>query len=115
MHKKSLNYSLRITKKAVKEIRSYIKYPNKSRLRFRINVVGGGCKGLKYKFFIDKNKNIDDILIKKKGIKIAIDPISFQYLVGSTIDFIDTLEKSQFMINNPNVSTTCQCGSSFGM
>ncbi|ARC54178.1 iron-sulfur cluster insertion protein ErpA [Candidatus Riesia pediculicola] len=102
-----------ITKSAAKEIKSHIKYSNKSKSFFRIYIVGGGCSGLKYKFIIGKKKDKDDIVLKKKGIKLVIDPISFQYLSGSIIDFSETIENSQFIVNNPNASVTCNCGSSF--
>ncbi len=82
-------------------------------LKLRVFVQGGGCSGFQYGFTFDEVINDDDTAIDKEGVQLLIDPMSFQYLVGSEIDFKDDLEGSQFVIRNPNANSTCGCGSSF--
>jgi len=82
-------------------------------LRLRVFVQGGGCSGFQYGFTFDESVNEDDTTIEKNGVQLLIDPMSFQYLVGAEIDYKDDLEGAQFVIRNPNATTTCGCGSSF--
>jgi len=82
-------------------------------LRLRVFVQGGGCSGFQYGFTFDESVNDDDTTIDKHGVQLLIDPMSFQYLVGAEIDYKDDLEGAQFVIRNPNATTTCGCGSSF--
>src|SRR5665647_1160870 len=81
--------------------------------KLRIAVSGGGCSGLQYGFTLDGVTNEDDTVLNKNGVQLLIDPMSFQYLVGAEIDYQDGLEGAQFVIKNPNATTTCGCGSSF--
>ena len=82
-------------------------------LKLRVFVQGGGCSGFQYGFTFDEVINEDDTAIDKEGVQLLIDPRSFQYLVGAEIDYKDDLEGSQFVIRNPNATSTCGCGSSF--
>ncbi|MFA5598224.1 MAG: iron-sulfur cluster insertion protein ErpA [Pusillimonas sp.] len=82
-------------------------------LKLRVFVQGGGCSGFQYGFTFDEVINDDDTAIDKEGVQLLIDPMSFQYLVGAEIDYKDDLEGSQFVIRNPNATSTCGCGSSF--
>lgn len=82
-------------------------------LRLRVFVQGGGCSGFQYGFTFDETVNDDDTTIQKGGVELLVDPMSFQYLVGAEIDYKDDLEGAQFVIRNPNATTTCGCGSSF--
>ena len=82
-------------------------------LKLRVFVQGGGCSGFQYGFTFDEVINEDDTAIDKEGVQLLIDPMSFQYLVGAEIDYKDDLEGSQFVIRNPNATSTCGCGSSF--
>ena len=82
-------------------------------LRLRVFVQGGGCSGFQYGFTFDETVNDDDTTIQKDGVELLVDPMSFQYLAGSEIDYKDDLEGAQFVIRNPNANTTCGCGSSF--
>ena len=82
-------------------------------LKLRVFVQGGGCSGFQYGFTFDEVINDDDTAIDKEGVQLLIDPMSFQYLVGAEIDYRDDLEGSQFVIRNPNATSTCGCGSSF--
>jgi iron-sulfur cluster insertion protein len=84
-------------------------------LKLRVFVQGGGCSGFQYGFTFDEVINEDDTALDKDGVQLLVDPMSFQYLVGAEIDYKDDLEGAQFVIRNPNASTTCGCGSSFSV
>lgn len=84
-------------------------------LGLRIYVQGGGCSGFQYGFsFVNKEEDGDTIVESDEGLKIYVDPMSMMYLEGSEIDYVKSLSGEQFAIRNPNVTTTCGCGSSFG-
>ena len=82
-------------------------------LKLRVFVQGGGCSGFQYGFTFDEIVNEDDTRMEKNGVSLLIDAMSLQYLVGAEIDYKDDLEGAQFVIRNPNATTTCGCGSSF--
>ena len=84
-------------------------------LKLRVFVQGGGCSGFQYGFTFDEIVNEDDTKMEKNGVTLLIDAMSLQYLVGAENDYKDDLEGSQFVIRNPNASTTCGCGSSFSV
>ena len=81
----------------------------------RLSVDGGGCSGFQYGFTFDEDMAEDDTRMEKNGVSLLIDAMSYQYLVGAEIDYKDGLEGAQFVIKNPNASTTCGCGSSFSV
>src|SRR5919206_347777 len=82
-------------------------------LKLRVFVQGGGCSGFQYGFTFDEVINEDDTTMSKNGVVLLIDSMSYQYLVGAEIDYQEGLEGAQFVIKNPNATTTCGCGSSF--
>jgi iron-sulfur cluster insertion protein len=82
-------------------------------LMLRVYVQGGGCSGMQYGFEFDEKTEDGDTQVEKLGVKLLVDPMSFQYLNGAEIDYREGLEGAQFVIRNPNASTTCGCGSSF--
>ena len=82
-------------------------------LKLRVFVQGGGCSGFQYGFTFDEIANEDDTVMQKNGVSLLIDAMSYQYLVGAEIDYTEGLEGSQFVIKNPNATSTCGCGSSF--
>jgi iron-sulfur cluster insertion protein len=82
-------------------------------LKLRVFVSGGGCSGFQYGFTFDEVTNEDDTALEKNGVTLLIDPMSYQYLVGAEIDYSEGLEGAQFVIKNPNATSTCGCGSSF--
>jgi iron-sulfur cluster insertion protein len=82
-------------------------------LKLRVFVQGGGCSGFQYGFTFDEVVNEDDTEMKKNGVTLLIDAMSLQYLMGAEIDYKDDLQGAQFVIKNPNATTTCGCGSSF--
>jgi iron-sulfur cluster insertion protein len=76
---------------------------------------GGGCSGFQYGFTFDEAVNEDDTVMDKSGVQLLVDSMSYQYLVGAEIDYKDDLNGAQFVIKNPNATTTCGCGSSFSV
>lgn len=104
---------LNFTDAAVEKVRELLIEEGNSDLKLRVFVQGGGCSGFQYGFTFDEEVNDDDTTIDKGGVQLLVDPMSFQYLVGAEIDYKDDLEGAQFVIRNPNASTTCGCGSSF--
>ena len=84
-------------------------------LKLRVFVTGGGCSGFQYGFTFDEIVNDDDTTVEKGGVQLLVDPMSYQYLVGAEIDYVESLEGSQFTIKNPNAQSTCGCGSSFSV
>ncbi|MFO1270042.1 MAG: iron-sulfur cluster insertion protein ErpA [Rubrivivax sp.] len=84
-------------------------------LKLRVFVQGGGCSGFQYGFTFDEIVNDDDTQMSKNGVTLLIDAMSLQYLMGAKIDYKEDLSGSQFVIQNPNATTTCGCGSSFSV
>lgn len=84
-------------------------------LKLRVFVQGGGCSGFQYGFTFDEAVNEDDMQMVKNGVTLLIDAMSLQYLTGAEIDYKEGLEGAQFVIKNPNATTTCGCGSSFSV
>jgi len=84
-------------------------------LNLRVYVTGGGCSGFQYGFSFDNKIDEDDTCIEKDGANLVIDSLSLQYLQGSTVDYVEDLTGSKFIISNPNATTTCGCGESFSI
>jgi iron-sulfur cluster assembly accessory protein len=82
---------------------------------FRVSVEGGGCSGFQYQFDIVKERATDDLLIERDGARVVVDPISLGFVQGSELDFVDDLIGAQFKLNNPNVTASCGCGTSFSI
>lgn len=101
------------TESAANKVRELIEEEGTPDLKLRVFVSGGGCSGFQYGFTFDETVNDDDTMVEKDGVSLLIDPMSLQYLVGAEIDYTDGLQGSQFVIRNPNATTTCGCGSSF--
>ncbi len=100
---------------AAAKVRMLIEEEGNDELALRVFVTGGGCSGFQYGFSFDEAINEDDTVVEKAGVKLLVDSLSYQYLVGSEVDYKEGLEGAQFVINNPNASTTCGCGSSFSI
>lgn len=107
--------ALLFTDNAAAKVKNLIAEEDNPSLMLRVYVTGGGCSGFQYGFTFDESSNDGDTCIEKDGVKLLVDPMSFQYLAGAEIDFVDDLEGARFVIRNPNATTTCGCGSSFGM
>jgi iron-sulfur cluster insertion protein len=104
---------LLFTDNAANKVKALIVEEGNAELKLRVFVSGGGCSGFQYGFTFEEKPNEDDTVLEKNGVQLLIDPMSYQYLVGSEIDYKEDLEGAQFVIKNPNATTTCGCGSSF--
>jgi len=101
------------TDSAAAKVKELIEEEGNPGLKLRVFVTGGGCSGFQYGFTFDEEVADDDTTMEKNGVVLLIDPMSYQYLVGAEIDYTEDLEGSQFVIRNPNATSTCGCGSSF--
>lgn len=113
--KKIINNHIKLTKNAIKKIKSLLLIKKNQNLKLRIYILGGGCSGFQYQFNFDKNIHQDDIVINQENACLIIDPISLQYIYGGEIDYIENLEGSKFIVRNPNAKNTCGCGASFNI
>jgi iron-sulfur cluster insertion protein len=104
---------LEVTGSAVTKVKSLQAEEDNQDLKLRIFVTGGGCSGFQYGFSFEELTTDDDITVSQDGITVLIDSLSYQYLVGSKVDYEEDLMGSKFVISNPNATTTCGCGSSF--
>lgn len=105
--------ALVFTDAAAEKVKDLLAEEGNPDLKLRVFVQGGGCSGFQYGFTFDESVNEDDTTIDKAGVQLLIDPMSYQYLFGAEIDYKDDLEGAQFVIRNPNATSTCGCGSSF--
>jgi iron-sulfur cluster insertion protein len=119
------------TDAAAKKVFTLVQEEGNPALKLRTFITGGGCSGFQYGFTFDEKQNEDDIVIEKKvsadddddggegtggqSVCLLVDPLSFQYLMGATIDYREDLNGAQFVVSNPNAKTTCGCGSSFSV
>ena len=100
---------------AALKVRELVEEEENPNLKLRVYVTGGGCSGFQYGFTFDEKANEGDMAIEKNEVTLVVDPMSLQYLVGGTVDYVDGLEGSRFLVNNPNATTTCGCGASFSV
>lgn len=103
------------TDAAANKVRELIEEEQNDNLKLRVYITGGGCAGFQYGFTFDENIEEGDTVIEKNGVTLLVDPLSGQYLEGAEIDYVENLEGAQFVIRNPNATTTCGCGSSFAI
>ena len=101
------------TDAAARKVRQLIDEEGNQALKLRVFVTGGGCSGFQYGFTFDEKVEDGDTRVENAGVTLLVDPMSFQYLAGAEIDYSEGLEGAQFVIRNPNATTTCGCGSSF--
>ena len=103
------------TDAAAKKVKSLITEEDNPNLKLRLYISGGGCSGFQYGFSFDEKVSDGDVTVENGDVALVIDPMSIQYLMGSEVDYVENLEGSQFVVRNPNASTTCGCGSSFSV
>lgn len=106
---------INLSARAIQKVRDLVTEEENSDLKLRVYITGGGCSGFQYGFSFDEDAADDDTRIEKDGVTVLVDPMSFQYLVGSEVDYTEGLEGSRFVVNNPNATATCGCGSSFSI
>ncbi|MGE3920922.1 MAG: iron-sulfur cluster insertion protein ErpA [Gammaproteobacteria bacterium] len=113
-----------VTTSAANKVFELISEENNLNLKLRVFITGGGCSGFQYGFAFEENINSDDVVIQATAkptepdetiVYFLIDPMSYQYLLGAEIDYVEDIEGERFIIRNPNAQTTCGCGSSFSI
>jgi iron-sulfur cluster insertion protein len=109
------NATLKFSDAAAARVKQLIAEEKNPNLKLRVYVNGGGCSGFQYGFEFDENVKAGDTQIENSGVVLLVDASSMQYLANAEVDFLDGLEGSRFVINNPNAKTTCGCGSSFAI
>ena len=106
--------SITISPRAVRRIAEILK-AEAAPMLFRVAVEGGGCSGFQYRFDLVPEKAPDDLLIERDGARVVVDPVSLGFVHGAELDFVDDLIGAQFKLNNPNVTASCGCGTSFSV
>jgi len=107
--------ALLVTEKAAAKVRELVDDEGNPGLKLRVFVTGGGCSGFQYGFSFEEKLAEDDTAVESGGATVVVDALSYPYLVGSEVDYVEGLEGSRFVIRNPNATTTCGCGSSFSI
>jgi iron-sulfur cluster insertion protein len=101
------------TDAAAKKVRELVAEEGDESLMLRVFISGGGCSGFQYGFTFDQEVGEGDAVVENQGVRLLVDTLSYQYLVGAEIDYTEGLDGAHFVIRNPNATTTCGCGSSF--
>ena len=104
-----------ISDAAVARIQTLIGEEGNPALKLRVTVSGGGCSGYQYGFEFDESIKDNDTVVERDGVTMLVDRFSHQYIGGGEIDYLEGLEGARFVINNPNATSTCGCGSSFSI
>ena len=107
--------SIELTDDAARKIGELITKESDQSLMLRVYIEGGGCSGFQYGFELDAAENDDDTVVENTGVKMVVDALSYQYLLGSKVDYKEDLMGARFVVSNPNASTTCGCGASFAV
>ena len=115
MEQTSADSPLVFSDAAARKVKQLIDEESNPKLKLRVFVTGGGCSGFQYGFTFDEEVGDGDTQVERGGVLLLVDPMSFQYLAGAEIDYAEGLEGAQFVIRNPNATTTCGCGSSFSV
>jgi iron-sulfur cluster assembly accessory protein len=105
--------SVILTDVAAAKVKSLLEQEGRDDLQLRVAVQPGGCSGLRYQLFFDERSLDGDVATDFGGVSVVVDRMSVPYLGGATIDFVDTIEKQGFTIDNPNAGGSCACGDSF--
>lgn len=104
-----------LTDRAAAKVRKLREGEGNPELKLRVYITGGGCSGFSYGFTFDEKINEGDTVFSNGDVTMVVDPMSIQYLVGSEVDYTEGLQGSQFLVKNPNATSTCGCGSSFSI
>ncbi len=107
--------ALTFTPAAAKKVGGMIEEEGNLNLKLRVYIQGGGCSGFQYGFSFDEEINEGDEVVVTDGVTLVVDPMSLQYLEGAEVDYTEGLQGAQFIVRNPNATTTCGCGSSFSV
>ncbi len=101
--------------RAADKVRDLLEDEGNFELKLRVFITGGGCSGFSYGFTFDEQVSDDDAVVEQSGVTLVVDPMSYQYLAGSEVDFKEDLQGAQFVVTNPNAQSTCGCGNSFAI
>ena len=110
-----VDVNIQMSARAADKVSELIEDEGNDGLKLRVFVTGGGCSGFSYGFTFDDVVAQDDTVVQRSGVTMVVDPMSYQYLVGAEVDFREDLQGSQFVVTNPNASSTCGCGNSFAI
>jgi iron-sulfur cluster insertion protein len=106
---------IQFTRRAAEKVRELIDDEGNERLKLRVFITGGGCSGFSYGFTFDEDVSDEDAVVENSGVTMVVDAMSYQYLAGAEVDYREDLRGSQFVVANPNATTTCGCGNSFSL
>ena len=106
---------IEMSSRAASKVRQLIDLEGNQTLKLRVFVTGGGCSGFSYGFTFDEQVEQDDSVFEERDVQLLVDSLSYQYLSGSRIDYLEDLQGSRFVVENPNAETTCGCGNSFSV
>jgi iron-sulfur cluster insertion protein len=110
-----LQTNIEFSDKAAAKVKALIEADGDDSLRLRVFVTGGGCNGFSYGFTFDDDVAEDDAQVERAGVCMVVDAMSYPYLEGSQVDYVEDLNGSQFIVSNPNAASTCGCGNSFSI
>lgn len=110
-----MDVNLQFSPRAADKVRELIEDEGNDALKLRVFITGGGCSGFSYGFTFDDSIAADDSVVERNGVTAVVDPMSYQYLAGAEIDYKEDLSGAQFVVTNPNASSTCGCGNSFAI
>ncbi|NKC00139.1 MAG: iron-sulfur cluster insertion protein ErpA [Pseudomonadales bacterium] len=110
-----MDTNIEFSDRAAAKVLGLIESEGDDSLRLRVFVTGGGCNGFSYGFTFDEDVAEDDAVIEKEGVTMVVDSMSYPYLEGSQVDYVEDLNGSQFVVTNPNATSTCGCGNSFAI
>ena len=111
----AMDANIQFSSRAAGKVRELIDDEGNVALKLRVFITGGGCSGFSYGFTFDDSVAADDSIVERDGVTAVVDPMSYQYLVGAEIDYKEDLSGAQFVVTNPNASSTCGCGNSFAI
>ena len=111
----AMDADIQFSHRAADKVRELIDDEGDTALKLRVFITGGGCSGFSYGFTFDDSIAADDSIVERDGVMAVVDPMSYQYLVGAEIDYKEDLAGAQFVVTNPNASSTCGCGNSFAI
>ncbi len=106
---------IQFSDRAARKVRDLIEGEANGALKLRVFITGGGCSGFSYGFTFDEEVADDDSVVENGGVTMVVDSMSYQYLAGAQVDYKEDLQGAQFVVKNPNASSTCGCGNSFAV
>ncbi len=107
--------NIQLSERAAAKVKTLINAEADDSLRLRVFITGGGCNGFSYGFTFDDEVADDDAVVERDGVAMVVDAMSYPYLEGSQVDYVEDLNGAQFVVTNPNAASTCGCGNSFSI